>query len=160
MKYGSHLPILSKLVDKTDGPILELGVGLYSTPYLHWACFSKKRNLTSYENMASWLKYFRDCRTANHTIDVIEDWKKMDYGDKFYDIAFIDHEPFEERIISAKKLANNAKYIILHDSDPESDHLNHYSEIYPLFKYRYDYHQAKPFTTVLSNLVDLKDLYE
>lgn len=157
MKYGSHLPILTKIVEKTNGPILELGIGLYSTPYLYWKCFNDKRKLTSYENLAEWLKYFRDSHTDFHTIELIDDWKKMEYKD-FYDIAFIDHEPFEERIVSVKKLANKAKYIILHDSDPEAEHLNHYSEIYPLFKYRYDYHKAKPFTTVLSNFVDLKDL--
>jgi preprotein translocase subunit YajC len=48
--YGSHLPILIKLVEMTDGPILELGSGLFSTLFLHWACFLKKRKLVSYDN--------------------------------------------------------------------------------------------------------------
>ena len=37
---GTHLPVLMDIVSKTDGPILEIGTGVFSTPYLHWACFN------------------------------------------------------------------------------------------------------------------------
>lgn len=158
IKYASHLPVLAKIVGKTKGPILELGIGIYSTPYLHWICFPKKRKLTSYENVEGWIRYFKDCRNDFHDIKLIDDWNKLEI-DQFYDIALIDYEPGNQRHIAAKKLANNVKYIILHDSEPENDSTYKYSEIYPLFKYRFDYTSYnKAHTTVLSNFVDLKNL--
>ena len=36
--WGSHLPVLIHLMNHTTGDVLELGTGLYSTPYLHHAC--------------------------------------------------------------------------------------------------------------------------
>ena len=47
---GSHLPVLIKMVLMTDGPILELGTGFFSTPVLHWLCAEKKRKLVSYDS--------------------------------------------------------------------------------------------------------------
>lgn len=157
IKYGSHFPILTKLVEITDGPILELGVGIYSTSYLHWACFPTKRKLYSFESAEGWIRYFKDCQSDFHEVIFIDDWDKLEIN-KFWDIAFIDHDPNERRHIEVKRLANNAKYIILHDSEPEHDSKYKYSEIYPLFKYRFDYTLCKPYTTVLSNFVDLKNL--
>lgn len=158
IKYASHLPVLTKIVENTNGPILELGIGVYSTTYLHWACFPKKRRLTSYDNTEKWTHYFRDCRSDFHDIKFIDDWDKLAI-DQFWDIVLIDHDPSNQRGITARKFANSAKYIILHDSEPESDSTYGYSEIYPLFKYRFNYTlYKKAHTTVLSNFVDLKHL--
>ena len=43
--WSSHLPVLIKLMAMTSGDVLEVGTGIYSTPFLHWACFSQGRNL-------------------------------------------------------------------------------------------------------------------
>lgn len=157
IKYGSHLPVLSKIVEVTKGPILELGMGLYSTPYLHWTCFPTKRELTSYDNNERWIRYFRDSRRDFHKIELITDWDTLEIN-TFWDIALIDHAPNARRSVEAKRLANNAKYIILHDTEPEHDHLYGYSDIYHLFQYRCNYTKASPNTTVLSNFVNLKKL--
>ena len=76
---------------------------------------------------------------------------------ELWDIVLIDHSPDKRRGIEAKRLANNAKYIILHDSEPDKDKLYQYSKAYPHFKFRYDYTEAYPNTTVLSNFVDLEN---
>lgn len=156
MRYGSHLPVLTKVVNITKGPILELGIGLYSTPYLHYTCLPVARKLVSFESEAGWIRYFRDCRTNFHEVNLVEDWDKLEISGP-WDVAFIDHAPDARRHIEAKRLVNRAKYIILHDSDPENDTLYKYSEIYSLFKYRFDYIECKPNTTILSNFIDLKD---
>ena len=150
IKYASHLPVLTRLLPTTTGPVLELGIGLYSTPYLHWICSASRRQLTSYDSDPKWIRYFRDAKSDIHEVALIDDWDKMPI-DMFWDIAFIDHAPDHRRSIEAKRLANNAKYLILHDTEPEVDSLYGYSQIYPLFKYRYDYTLAKPYTTILSN---------
>ena len=158
IRYGSHLPALIRLVEITEGPILELGIGLYSTPYLHYACLPSKRELTSYENDEAWFKTFKDCRTNFHEVNLVEDWDSLMF-DKFWDIAFIDHGPDDRRKDEALKLRNNANYVILHDSDPENDDLYKFSEIYRYFKYRADYTECKPHTTVLSNFMKLENLW-
>ena len=60
--WGSHLPILIKLVGETTGDILELGIGLYSTPFLHWSCFPNKRKLVSYESAEGYIKLLKPYR--------------------------------------------------------------------------------------------------
>ena len=156
IQYGSHLPILTKIVGMTDGPILELGIGLYSTPYLHYACLPTKRKLVSYDSSEGWVRYFRDCRTDFHEVNFIDDWDKLPINN-FYDVVFVDHAPDPRRSIEAGKMANFAKYVILHDSQPENDKAYNYPDIYPLFKYRYDYTAVIPHTTVLSNFIDLSN---
>lgn len=157
IKYGSHLPVLTKIVGMTDGPILELGIGLYSTPFLHYACLPNKRKLASYDSDEGWIRYFRDCRSDFHEINLITDWDKLEINN-LWDVVLVDHDPGFRRAQEAKRLANFAKYIILHDSQPENDKYVKYSDIYPLFKYRFDYTASFPHTTVLSNFVDVTDL--
>jgi hypothetical protein len=43
---------------KTDGDVLELGLGVFSTPYLHYQCILSKRKLVSYENCKPWMDFF------------------------------------------------------------------------------------------------------
>lgn len=157
IRYGSHLPVLTKLVQETKGPILELGIGLYSTPYLHYACLPTKRKLVSYENEEGWIRYFRDCRSDYHEINYIDDWDKLETDD-FWDIIFVDHHPGFRRSVETKRLADKANYIVIHDSEPQNDPNVKYSEIYPLFKYRLDYTASFPHTTVLSNFIDVGKL--
>lgn len=158
VRYGSHMPVLMKIFSLTNGPILELGTGLYSTPYLHFACLPTNRKLVSCDNDESWIRNFKDYRTDFHEVNLIDDWGKLDTsGD--WDIVLVDHGPDERRHIEAKRFANKAKYIILHDSNPEYDYLYKYSEIYPFFKYRFDNVSAHPNTTVLSNFENLDNLW-
>jgi hypothetical protein len=155
--YSSYMPVLMKLISITDGPILEMGGGLFSTPYLHWACF-EKRKLVTYENSEKYRRYISEFGRKNnfHKVYFIDDWDKADIV-KSWNIAFIDHMPAIRRSIDAKKLANFAQYIVLHDTQPVTEHEYKYNELYPLFKYRYDYKKHPANTTILSNFIDLKD---
>ena len=56
-RYGTHLPCLIKAMEKTTGDVLEMGMGIFSTPYLHYQCILTNRRLTSYENDKSWLQF-------------------------------------------------------------------------------------------------------
>lgn len=51
-KHSTHLAVLMEAVRRTAGPVLELGVGLYSTPVLHWLCYPTNRRLVSYDSDA------------------------------------------------------------------------------------------------------------
>jgi|2_EtaG_2_1085320.scaffolds.fasta_scaffold00145_44 hypothetical protein len=151
--YGSHLPVLIKVMNETSGSVLELGTGLYSTPYLHWACFSQKRKLVSYDSK-EYIDLAASYKDTFHEVYGIDDFSKIDI-EKTWDVALVDHTPAERRKEEVKRLAFFANYIIIHDSEHWYDKDYKYSEIYPLFTYRFDYKEAWPHTTVLSNFVDL-----
>jgi hypothetical protein len=162
---GSHLPILMKIMEKTDGPVLELGMGLFSTPYLHWACIDKRRKLVSYENHKDFAELFimDDKREVGndysyHEVKVVEnnDWEHIDISGH-WSVALVDHNPGPRRREEMKRLADSCDYVVVHDTDPKNDWYYKYSEYFPLFKYRYDT-KVYPMTTVLSNFIDLSTL--
>lgn len=159
--YGTHLPCLIKAMSKTTGDVLELGMGVFSTPYLHYQCLLSGRKLVSYENCKTYAQFFLDYGypNANHEINLIDDYANAKI-DKPWDVVLIDQTPDASRVVAVKRLANLAKYIIIHDSNGRYDKIYHYSEIYPLFKYKTDWNGDARHATVLSNIVDLKDFWE
>ena len=157
-RFGSHLPVLMKVMEISDGPVLELGSGYYSTVYLHWACFNAKRPLTTIESKWQYYREIKNLRCDWHDIQHVKKWKHAEqYYKKDWSVVLVDQGPGYNRGPSAAQLTH-ADYVVLHDSDEDS---YGYSKIYPLFKYRFDYHPAEnctPGTTVLSNKHDLTDL--
>jgi hypothetical protein len=158
MRYSTHLPVLMKVMSLTDGDVLELGPGVFSTPVLHWMCESQGRNLLSIENYYKWYYICKQYyQTKLHTHMYVKDWEEADKAiRKTWDVVLVDHSPSGRRVEEIKKLANLAKYIVCHDSDPSKDKEYHYSTIYPLFKYRYDFTEADHNTVLLSSFIDLK----
>ena len=153
--YSSHLPLLIRMVTQTFGDILECGTGIFSTPVLHWLCAPNKRTLVSYESNKEYYdvatQYIRDF----HTVNYVEDWDKIDI-EKPWDVAFIDHES-ERRRIEAQRVADYAKFVIIHDTDGIGEKHYHYNEILPLYKYNYQF-LIRPRTRVLSNFVDVNKI--
>ena len=152
--WSTHLPVLIKVMKETNGDVLELGTGLYSTPYLHWECYLTKRKIVSYDNNPNISKYMIQYRDSFHEVHEIEDWDKIEI-EKHWDVVLVDHAPGVRRSMEVRRLANFAKYLVLHDSEPRNDPHYKYNEIYSLFKYRFDFKDAVPNTTILSNFVDL-----
>jgi hypothetical protein len=150
LRYGTHIPALIKAVEVTDGPVLELGCGISSTPFLYWLCRDQDRQFVSYDNDQKWIK------TVGYPTQFVENWDKTDIDSIHWSVALLDHRPGERRPEDAIRLKDKADFIILHDSEPELDKFYGYEKIYPLFKYRFDYTKFLPHTTVLSNLVDIK----
>ena len=160
LAYGTHLPCLIKAFEKTTGNILELGTGLFSTPYLRYMCILHDRKLTSYENYKEWydfiLKYYK--LNNNHDLYFIDEYKNAPI-DRSWDIVLIDQTPDSSRTEEIIRLKDRAKYIIIHDANPSNDKVTHYSKIYPLFKYRTDWIGDNNRATVLSNIVSLEDFW-
>lgn len=155
--HGTHLPIIMKLVSITDGPILEIGGGQYSTPFLHWACFFNKRELVTYENSPEYFNTIRRYNDNYHKVILLDNWNQMPV-ERYWDIVFIDHAPGARRKVEIARLANLAKYIVVHDTEEREEHLYGLKEIYPLFKFKYDFMDVKPHTSVLSNFINLNDI--
>jgi hypothetical protein len=156
--WGCHIPVLIEVFKMSGGEVLELGVGMNSTPLLHWLCFSANRQLTSYENSPKYLQRFHKYGAKNHhTLVNLENWEDFEVNNRC-GMAFIDQEPAAYRAETARKLANSADYVVLHDSEPRNANVYKYGLIYPLYKYRFDYTKYYRHTTVLSNFHDLKEL--
>ncbi len=147
--------MLMKLVKVTTGPILELGGGFFSTPFLHWSCYFDKRKLITMDNETYYFNELKQYENDYHKVYLVDDWDKMDLSGH-WDIALIDHHPNLRRKEEIRRLANSVDFIVVHDTEGRWDRKYQYSEIYPLFKYRYDFTDELPNTSVFSNFKDLK----
>lgn len=154
-RRGSHLPVLMKLVNTTRGSILELGCGVYSTIYLHWACYPSKRRLVTFESNPQYFDFAKQFETDFHTINCIENMDAWDIREPWA-IAFVDHAPDTRRIEEIKRLVH-ADFVVAHDAENRFDRKYRYSTIWPLFKYRWKYSDTMPHTAVFSNKHDLSN---
>jgi hypothetical protein len=145
--WTSHMPSLIKLVQNTEGPILELGSGPYSTPILHWLCSVTGRRLITYENVESYYKFARQFQTKYHSIRFIKSWDEVPV--KKYSIVMIDHEPSERRVVDIERF-KDSDYLIVHDTEDKMEYLYGFSKIYHLFKNRHDFTSGNR-TSILSN---------
>jgi hypothetical protein len=140
----------------TEGSVLELGLGFFSTPVLHWLCYDKKRELVSYDDNSTFIKLFKQFNDDFHKVLMVDDWDKIEI-ERPWDVVLVDHTD-DRRRFDIKRLANYAKYVIVHDTNPGADYSFKFSEVFPLYKYRYDYTSVRNHVTVLSNFVDLSNL--
>jgi len=156
-RWSTHLPILIKVVRETKGPILEIGSGIFSTPILHWLCSESGRKLVTYENEPEYYKFAKQFKSRNHKVNLVESWDEVK-TDKHWSVVLIDHEPQFRRSIDAIRFKNNADFIVLHDTEERNERHYNYHNVWPHFKYRFDYTLASPQTTVVSNFKDLSKL--
>lgn len=162
METSTHFPILMKLVNQTEGPIMEVGSGMFSTPLLHWMCFENKRNLITVERHDHYLDFAKKFRSESHKVLSI---KKLEESDLIgpnnrYSIVFIDHSPKKPRTRGddALMFKDTADYIVLHDCGPDPKEKYGYNQLFSQFKYCFHYVETNAHTTVLSNFKDLEFL--
>lgn len=149
---GSHLPALIKLITMTTGPVLELGSGMYSTCYLHWACHPHSRPLVTYEGQAEWMDFAAQFRTDSHKVELVTDWPSLDLSTP-WSLALVDHDG--PGVVRGHELLRlqHAEYVVCHDAE----RLNRYgyTDVFPLFKYHYLMRNSRLRTMILSNSHDL-----
>jgi len=148
---GSHLPVLMKLVASTKGPILELGSGTYSTPYLHWACLPSKRPLVTYETNPEWWPFTQQFQADFHTVGLVNEWASLDLS-RLWSIAFVDHDGV--RSDSVRKL-RHAEYVVCHDTENKGARRWGLTGVGRWFHWQWEYAVVRPYTTVFSNVHDL-----
>jgi len=142
----------------SDGPVMELGSGIFSTPLLHWLCAADKRKLVSYENNKEYYEFAKKFQSANHRIRFIENWNDIDTK-THWSVVLVDHTPpSKERGLEVMKLKDKADYIVIHDTGPKIQPKYGYEKVWPHFKYRHDWKECTQWTTVVSNFKDLSNL--
>jgi hypothetical protein len=155
--YTTHIPMLLKAVQMTDGAVLELGGGLFSTPLLHWLCSESRRKLITYESNRDFEKFLRTFFSRTHRIIFIDDWYKIDLRGH-WSVAFIDHsrgnEGVEGRKKDALRLKDIADFIVLHDTN-EKEYVRD-KKFWSNFKYIYHWTWCTPNTSIVSNFYEIK----
>jgi len=158
---GTHIPVLVKLLNHLNKPVLELGIGWSSTPLLHWVCQEKNLKLISIESDGEWIKNFRTFRSKNHSIFQTDENFTLNFDlPEDFSLVFIDHKPARKRRSSAILFKDRADFIVLHDSELADHKAYKYTPIYDLFKYKFEYKGVgEPYTMVLSNKINLKEIF-
>ena len=158
--WATHIPVLLKALELTDGPVLELGMGMMSTPLLHIMCEAQNRWLDSYDNDGRFIDMFSRFQNPNHFIALVN-WDEAYQSiihNNHWDVVLVDHKPAAQRKEDIK-LLTDSDYVIVHDTQERADEYYGFEEIYPLFKYRYDYTKFTNQTTVLSNKHDVQNIF-
>jgi hypothetical protein len=169
---GSHLPVLMKLVGMTSGPVLELGSGYYSTPFLHWACFPGKRRLVTYETSPEWWNYCKHFQSDFHEVYLTDGARVVDTSTQEprfietnwdptkinlpWSVAFVDHDGVRE--MSVRHLLQT-EYVVCHDTENKGARYWGLTRVPKLFKYHWDYDGVHPRTSVYSNVHELSEFH-
>src|SRR4051812_43871707 len=105
--WSNHRHLLWPALEATKGNVVEFGCGEGSTPYLQRYCIDTKRMFFSFENNFQWAK---KCGST-----FIRSWE--DVTPMNIDVLLIDHAPGERRWIDIEKYKDEAKIIVIHDSE-------------------------------------------
>lgn len=162
--FATHIPLVAACVASTTGPVLELGLGAYSTPLLHAMCLVgnfamgqgfRPRLLVSAEHDRDWYRRFTRFAYRYHELNVVEDWATWEPLDWDWDVVLLDHGPAADRKVTLARLAETARLIVLHDTEKPAGEAYGCGDLMRAFRYRYDDGRAEAQTTVLSNVDDL-----
>jgi len=154
---ATHVPLLIRVFDISEGDVLEIGTGWFSTSILHWLAHISKRKVYSYESKQHWYNRALRYKSKYHEIIKVGSWDELPV-DRHWGLVFIDHSPEARRHIEVKRFANSADYIVMHDTQSEDDEKYQFSKIWHLFKHRHDWRKATPWASVVSNFKELSNI--
>ena len=110
----------------------------------------------SYDNNPQFFELNKQYRNHLHEVNLIKDWDEANI-EKPWDVALIDHSPSFRRLVDIKRLAPFVKYMVIHDTQRGLRFCD-WREVWPLFKYRYDFTETIPYTSVVSNFYDVANI--
>ncbi len=154
--YETHRPVLREaLLRVPHGLILELGAGEGSTPPLHEVCLATGRPVVTLESDRAWFERFESLNSENHAVVHVPSWDALDspiMRSLPYAIAFVDHTP-TRRVTDIEWLAHRARVVVVHDT--ESKDYGYEKILDGVFRWSVTYKGHHPWTSVLSNFVDV-----
>ena len=145
------MTLLIKALAATEGTVVEVGGGVFSTPLLHWLCKMQDRRLITYENEQQYYDFSREFQSRQHSIRLIKDWDEMDFK-SHRGVVFIDHHPEARRGLDALRF-KDADIIVMHDTERPEKY--NYDGVWEHFKYVYHWKDGKPWTSMVSNKIDV-----
>ena len=160
LPYGSHVLVLLPCLQLTDGPVLELGGGIYSTSLLSLYsqsrfCRTIETNMFWYEKIRSFFPLSPDITDRRgHEILHAKDYENALISDRCWEIALVDQEA-SCRVKSIKRLKDCCRIMIIHDTERPS-----LDEVMQDFRYKLDVRKVLPNTSIVSDTDDLHWLKE
>jgi hypothetical protein len=118
--YATHQEAIMFAADLLGSPSitgLEIGIGHYSTPLLHYLC---KVGLTSIETDLQWFNSFKRFNCDHHKLiytDRIDLVKTLSGIDEKFDLCFIDSIDGQSRMEALNILYDKAKIFVVHDME-------------------------------------------
>ncbi len=114
--WSTHLPLLLAAVLNSEGPVLEIGIGHFSTPILHAVCKSLGRELVSVEDDPQWVAKFADeYENASHEFrngfDCLPELSQVRWG-----AVLIDESPGARRGKTLDLFGETADFLVMHDT--------------------------------------------
>lgn len=157
--YGSHRPLLWEALQATKEskfPILELGAGENSTPFIRAYCLYQLRSSVHYDSNKEW--------AAKMGAIHCPDWNYLNwFYMKQYSVVLIDESPGEHRKEAIQLFASypvHSQVLVVHDSEPPGWNASDYRvrPLFSKFKYMIDdvpKEKGAPWTTALSQTIDV-----
>ena len=156
LAYGSHVLALLPCLHWTQGAVLELGAGYYSTSLL--SLYSQSRYCRTMESDRHWLEKVKtffpaSCELSEnrgHEFQYVENYRDAVMEDRNWDIVFIDQGDHASRVETASRMKDKSRLVILHDTEHADldAALNGY-------RYRHDLRSIYPHTSIASQTDDL-----
>lgn len=119
-QMATHVPVLFAAVDATTGPVVEFGTGYNSTPLLHERVAARGRTLLSLEADPKWLGRSADLASPSHELRLVESWEaelERPTWDEPWSVVFVDQSGWEARAATARRVAEAAELVVIHDCD-------------------------------------------
>lgn len=115
-KWESWKPALAACLTATKGSVLEIGVGHYSTHWLHDVCQAAERTLVSCEEDKEWYEAVEGLRDVGHYI-YNDSYDKLlpERTRQQWSVVFMDHSPGPRRGQDLLLFLPIADYVVIHD---------------------------------------------
>lgn len=148
--WSNHRYLLWPALEATKHmrlPVLELGCGDGSTPYLQAYCKVNNLELFSYDYNKEWADKYNAIQS---------DWSDLSIFSREYSVALVDESPGEHRKESIP-LLTNTKIIVCHDTEPPADHGYKMRDELKKFKFMIDLKTDEPgaWASAVSNVLDV-----
>lgn len=152
--WGSHLPALMACIAASEGPVLEIGAGHFSTPCLHALCSTLKRQLVTTEVEDLWRMEFMNYANDWHQIMRQTEEKLQQLSQQQWGVVFVD-DLASTRANRAELFYDSAQFMVFHDYNfpqfrPELD-----AWIAGKNCKTYVYKQYAPHTLIVSKNTDI-----
>lgn len=151
--WSNHRYLLWEALEKTEGDVVEMGMGHGSTPFLYQYCKDAGRKLYSYENSFDWFEKCRDFNPENSFH--ITDWDVVAERHLTPSVLFIDHAPGGRRKIDLVNFALRARIVVLHDSEPTGAGDYQVRQHFSKYKWVKEYESSGAWASMLSNFIQL-----
>lgn len=147
---NSYAPLLYRALCDTTGPIVECGMGNFSTYLLH----ETGRHVISYDTNYGWYRLFnvksKNLIPPNEWLTVVRSLKAQ------VSVFFIDQAPGESREKCIAELSTGfVGVVVAHDTEPAADNGYKMRQHFSKFKYVVEVRTNNAWATALSNTIDI-----